>query len=247
MGKLNKDNKGFGIVELIMAIVIVILLCVFSWYVYKNHHKRVSVVTTIKTVTIKTPTTSSLSTTTTSSTATPASPYIGWKSYTTSYGLSFMYPSNWVVTTVPYTTDVAVSLIANPDASTNGSQSPRPQYNNDLLAYIMKDSQSNTSADYGALSTNDETFLNSISVNSINYSVIGETNSAVTGDPYTMFNVVTCNSGNTSCLAGMLFGSNAVDVTISSVGNGGAALIPVSQTNPDYTTIINIVKSFQYK
>ena len=52
MGKLNKDNRGFGAVELIMAIVIVILLCVVGWYVYKNHKKIDATVTTAVSTTV---------------------------------------------------------------------------------------------------------------------------------------------------------------------------------------------------
>lgn len=38
MGKLNKDNNGFGGVELLLVIVIIVLLGVVGWYVY-NHNK----------------------------------------------------------------------------------------------------------------------------------------------------------------------------------------------------------------
>ncbi|HUY53117.1 MAG TPA: hypothetical protein VMV24_00900 [Candidatus Dormibacteraeota bacterium] len=51
MGKLNKDIRGLGIVELIIAIVLVILLCVVGWYVYKNH-KKTDTVSTITATTV---------------------------------------------------------------------------------------------------------------------------------------------------------------------------------------------------
>lgn len=60
MGKLKDNNRGFGGLELVMAIVIVILLCAVGWYVYKDHNKTtpVKVVTITKTVTKTTPATS---------------------------------------------------------------------------------------------------------------------------------------------------------------------------------------------
>jgi len=89
MGKLNKNNRGFGAVELIMATVIVILLCVVGLYVYKDHHKA----TTTKIVTV-TKTTPAKSTTNIA-----INPYSGWKTATLKYEqISYQYPSNWTLT-----------------------------------------------------------------------------------------------------------------------------------------------------
>jgi hypothetical protein len=61
MGKLDKDNKGFGGIELLMLIVIVILLGVVGWYVYKDHNKATTtkVVTVTKSITKTVPSISS--------------------------------------------------------------------------------------------------------------------------------------------------------------------------------------------
>jgi len=82
VGKLHKDNKGFSAVETIMIPVIVILIGLVGWLVYKNNHKT----------NVATSNTKSTSTTTT----TTSDPYAGWKTGTTKYEkLSYKYPSNW--------------------------------------------------------------------------------------------------------------------------------------------------------
>ena len=84
MGKLNKDNNGFGGVELFLVIVIVVLLGVVGWFVYKNHHKTV---------------TSTQATTSTKNSITTTNLYSGWNSYTLKYEkLSFKYPTSWIPT-----------------------------------------------------------------------------------------------------------------------------------------------------
>ena len=83
MGKLNKDNKGFGGVELLIVIVVIVILGLAGWFVYKNHHK------TTTTSTGPAPT----------APAQPDNPYAGWKTYTLKYEkLSFKYPSTWTPT-----------------------------------------------------------------------------------------------------------------------------------------------------
>ncbi|HUY53423.1 MAG TPA: hypothetical protein VMV24_02515 [Candidatus Dormibacteraeota bacterium] len=71
MGKLNRNNKGFGGVEFLLVIIIVVLIGVVGWFVYKNHNK-----TTITTI--------------------AANPYAGWVSAELQYEkISYKYPSNW--------------------------------------------------------------------------------------------------------------------------------------------------------
>jgi Tfp pilus assembly protein PilE len=86
MGKLNKDDKGFGGVELLLVIVIVVLLGVVGWYVYKNHNKT----TTAKASTASQAKIANNSPSLTP-TITPANPvvssaskynYSGWSTYT---------------------------------------------------------------------------------------------------------------------------------------------------------------------
>jgi hypothetical protein len=45
MGKLNKDNKGFGVVELVIVILVFATLCVAGWFVYRHYYKITKVTT----------------------------------------------------------------------------------------------------------------------------------------------------------------------------------------------------------
>jgi hypothetical protein len=45
MGKLNKDSKGFGVVELLIVIVVVVVLGLAGWLVYKHYNETTKIVT----------------------------------------------------------------------------------------------------------------------------------------------------------------------------------------------------------
>jgi prepilin-type N-terminal cleavage/methylation domain-containing protein len=49
MNNLNQNNKGFGVVELLMAVVIVALVATVGYMAYKNHQKPVVTPTTAST------------------------------------------------------------------------------------------------------------------------------------------------------------------------------------------------------
>ena len=49
MGKLKTDEKGFGAVEAILIVIIIVLIGAVGYLVYKNNHK--TVVTKVVTVT----------------------------------------------------------------------------------------------------------------------------------------------------------------------------------------------------
>ncbi len=95
MSKLNKNNRGFGGVELILIIVIVVLIGVVGWLVYKNHNK----VAPTKTAAVNKTIAKTTQGTSTNKSVT-ANPYAGWKTYNSilNSGLSFEYPANWVFT-----------------------------------------------------------------------------------------------------------------------------------------------------
>lgn len=85
---LNKNNKGFGAVGLILSIVIVILLGVIGWSVYKNNHSK-NIIPTVSTTAQSQKSTSSKPS---------VSIYSSWQSYTLKYEkLTFKYPANWTV------------------------------------------------------------------------------------------------------------------------------------------------------
>lgn len=95
MNKIVKNEKGFSAVEIVLVVVIVALIGVVGWLVYKNHHKTSTL--NPSTTSSKAATKSTISST--SSTKTTINPYAGWKTFSlSSLGLSFQYPSTWTVT-----------------------------------------------------------------------------------------------------------------------------------------------------
>lgn len=92
MGTIRENEAGFSPVEAILVSVIVVLIGVAGWFVYKNHNKKPAINSVAATTTTK-PTT----TQTTSATQTAPDPYAGWKTYTSPLksGLSFKYPADW--------------------------------------------------------------------------------------------------------------------------------------------------------
>jgi hypothetical protein len=51
MKSLNKNEQGFGTVEIIMLVVIIVLIGTVGYLVYKNHHQPTKVVTITRTIT----------------------------------------------------------------------------------------------------------------------------------------------------------------------------------------------------
>ena len=100
MGKLQKDQKGFSAVEVVLVLVIVALVGAIGFLVYKNQHKT-------KAAPVASTTTTKSTTTTPTKTVTAPDPYAGWKTYTSplNSGLSFKYPADWQfpnpATTIP--------------------------------------------------------------------------------------------------------------------------------------------------
>ncbi len=95
MSKLKRDNKGFGGVELVMAIVIVILLCVVGWYVYRDHNKTSPTYTTTKNITVPTAT---------------------WNTFNDAT-ISFKYPNSVIVTKIdcPQASQTCISAKSSAD------------------------------------------------------------------------------------------------------------------------------------
>lgn len=96
MNKITKNEQGFSVIELVLAVVIIILVGVVSWLVYKDGHKKATVTTNSSTT--KTGPVISTSTKSTDKTLATPSPYAGWKTGTLQYEqISYMYPANWSV------------------------------------------------------------------------------------------------------------------------------------------------------
>jgi Flp pilus assembly pilin Flp len=89
MGRLHKDEKGFGAVEVILVLVIVGLIGAVGFMVYRSHHK--TPVSSVATSTTAKKTTSAKANTP----ATPitSGPQSGWSTYTNNtVGFSIAYP-----------------------------------------------------------------------------------------------------------------------------------------------------------
>lgn len=87
MGKLQKSEKGFSAVEIILVLVIVVLIGAVGWLIYRNHHKATTAaVTTTASTKPVTPTTPTQ----------PVNPYAGWNTYTSPLAkFSIKYPATW--------------------------------------------------------------------------------------------------------------------------------------------------------
>jgi hypothetical protein len=97
VGKLQNNEKGFSAVEVILVVVIVALIGVVGWFVYKNHNKTTNLNAATSLSNKPATTTPAKSTTATTQ---PSNPYAGWKTYHSilNSGLSFMYPPTWSFT-----------------------------------------------------------------------------------------------------------------------------------------------------
>ncbi len=123
---LKNNEKGFGTVEAILIVIILVLIGAVGYLVYKNHHKTPPKVVTITKTVTNTPKTNS---------TTATNPYTGWKSYTLPVEkLSFMYPSSWLATNSPPSSTQDSVIMASgdgfnfiiEDGTANGGD-PRPQ------------------------------------------------------------------------------------------------------------------------
>ncbi len=94
MGKLQKNELGFSVVEIVLVVVIVALIGTVGWLVYKNHHKTTTaaITTTLSTK----PTTSTTTKTPTSTTSSTPQKY-----FLDNNQVSYTLPSGWEVATPP--------------------------------------------------------------------------------------------------------------------------------------------------
>jgi Tfp pilus assembly major pilin PilA len=88
---MRLNNKGFGLVETLLVIVVIAVIGVGGWAVYHNGHKAKTASATSSTTVSKGGNTKANSKTT--------NPYTDWKTYCDSvYGYCFKYPTTWTVT-----------------------------------------------------------------------------------------------------------------------------------------------------
>lgn len=114
MGKLRNNEKGFGAVEGLLIVAVVVLLGVVGYMVYKNHNKTTTPTTASTTTSTKTTTTPAKTT----ATPTTVDPYAGWKTASTVGNVSVKYPSSWTVKDNSSSNNNRAALtITSPDGS----------------------------------------------------------------------------------------------------------------------------------
>lgn len=90
MRKSPLNTKGFGLISVLLAVVVLAIIGGSGAYVYHKNHKAKTSTTTSS---------SKSSSSTQNNTPTPVDPYAGWKTGTLgSTGLSLKYPSDWTMT-----------------------------------------------------------------------------------------------------------------------------------------------------
>ena len=91
MQRLKNNEKGFGTIEIILVLIIVLLIGAVGYLVYKNQHK--ATVTKVVTITKTSPATNKTS---------ANDPTASWNPYASTVGkFSLKYPSTWVTATKP--------------------------------------------------------------------------------------------------------------------------------------------------
>lgn len=210
MNKIKKNESGFSVTEVILVVVIVALIGVVGWLVYKDHHKTTTVNIT------NTPATKP-STSISSKTAT-TNPYAGWKSYSNSQ-LSFQYPSNWTAGNGPGDSQ---STVADATSSTYASSATttkdNPRASIDLYLQISSDSLTIDCADAPCQVT---------AVSPLNNLQL----------PSSVLAVVNQISGNGTKFTEYVIASNATkvgDTTVNAVKAGSSGLYIFGQ--PEYNT-----------
>ena len=99
MKKIRNNQQGFSVVEVVLILVIVVLIGVVGWMVYKNHHKDVASSANAGSTT-KSVNTSKTSINNPVTATKSSSPTANWTSFTSQDGkFSLKYPSSWTVTT----------------------------------------------------------------------------------------------------------------------------------------------------
>ncbi|HUD07029.1 MAG TPA: hypothetical protein VMR34_04020 [Candidatus Saccharimonadales bacterium] len=250
MIKLNKNSNGFTVVEGLLIVLVIALIGFGGYYVWHTQHKTSPAKTTTST---STKSTSPSSTKTT----TAPNPYAGWKTYTLGQ-FSFKYPTDWSVTdnsNMVYADGTEDDLVIESASFTTTAADSKglPNY------FIIDFSKTNAAID---------PFCTSSSPCKVT-AVTPLSNSALSGDVLTLYNIDT-NTSNVSPQIAVTKGSTKVgDTTVtgaSAEGDGRYTSIIINYgnnvsppgvptiTNPqafvadsNYQELINLINSINYK
>jgi hypothetical protein len=216
MNYIHRSERGFTLVETAVVVLILILIGVAGYAVH-THSDAQKLATRVA-----------------------AASEVGWKTYHfAAAGLTFRYPSSWLVGNYGNGAGVTVSSVANPVLAERSAQTPEPQDNSDLVLNIYDDPS------YKAYLPTDSNILDSgFLMNGQKYCLIGTHNVSVSGDPITIVSVNDCKANNSlSWTSAVPIGKGALEMSITSAGDGDGNTVPVVLTSTGYATIKLILQT----
>lgn len=238
MKKFRGDEAGFSVIELVLIIVILAIVGVSGWLVYKNHNKTT------------TPTASSTSTNKTSTKSTTTNLYSGWKTYSTD-GISFMYPPSWAIGSSSEVIS-ASSIPYNPGAVPTNL----PQYDNNLVFTLQLPIKNEVySAPTSKPIGNGLILQNGITINNAsNYCLIGyayqgpnQSMPVTTTSNVAQIDFSPCDTVARTYSDYLSTSNNTMNFNVMIVsGNPMAENTPLSLNGSDYSNIKLIVESMRF-
>jgi len=231
---MKKNENGFGAIEGLLAMILIVLIGFVGWYVW---HNRAAKTTTKAPATTTTAATPQQTVATTSPTKPAVDPYADWKTYNNaSYGVSFKYPSDWNIDASSISGDLNIKVSQITPAQIQANQSSLSQYN-DYMKVWFGVSKTNI----GGTGVNGENILESITFNGTKYPLIGDTNAG----KVLQVSLMKCSS-KTNCTNWVPTSTGgSVDARISSVANQQAATVPIDLSGSQYKTANLILKSLK--
>lgn len=233
----NKNENGFSAVELIFILVIVVLIGVVGYLVYKNHHQPIKVVTVTKTVTTPTkiPTTTSTS-----------NPYVGWITEAGSI-ISFKIPSSWYAYN-----SCSPNNITSPDCYTvqpitqtaYSNALGSDTYKGNLILWETMDKTTNTPLIIKGSN------LGTIKINSTTYSLIGVDNNTGSVNEIDVASCVDSVCKANLSPSGSANGSIEFTILPASENiirqNTSGFTVPIDTSNPDLNTLKLVLQSVKF-
>ena len=247
MGKLKDGQSGFSAVEGILILVIVVLIGVVGFMVFKNHSKT-------KPTPVAGTTTKSSSATTPAKITTTPDPYAGWQTYSNSQ-VSFKYPSDWKTSNGPGNSQSTVADATSPaflSSAVTASQNAGAQ----ITDYLQLSTDSSTiGCAYTPCTVSAVTPISNSQLPNAVLALVNQTSG--NGTNFTEWVVASSATkvGDTS-VSTVKAGSNSIYVFGQAyyTPQGGGLTVAARVNNPvafqadsHYQDLVNLVNSVQFK